>query len=269
MKFQYLEENTKHPLINHFYEFIVHKEDLPFESFIVPVSYIVISNTKCEENNIVTHQKNKIEYNNLCVAGQFYGGYTVAINKENHNLGFALHPTTLYKLSKKNIHQFSNQHISIKNVCEDLYNNLKPIFDNYDANHSVFIQKVKDFFDNVTLVNDKYTRQIDKAIAIIFDKKGLISVSDLLKEVAFSQKTLEVWFKKIVGLTPGKYIRQHRFSELIRQYNSNEIEITDLIHQYNYYDSAHFAKDFSLFTGQTMKSFFKKEYPLLKKYLIE
>lgn len=268
MKFRYLEENKNHPLINHFYEFIVDEGDLPFESFIIPVSYIIISYTKCNQSNLVIHQNKNLEYNKLSIAGQFYGGYSVKILKENHNIGFALHPTALYKLTKKNISLLTNKYLRLTNVSEELNTNLESIFTEHFSNPEILIRKIKELFNNQTLIDDKYTRQIDKAIKIIFAKKGLVTVSDLLKEVAFSQKSLENWFKKIVGLTPGKYIRQHRFSELMRQYQSNEIEISDLIYQYNYYDTAHFSKDFTLFTGQTMKSFFKNDYPLLKQYLI-
>ena len=95
----------------------------------------------------------------------------------------------------------------------------------------------------------------------------VLNVLDIINEISTSQKTLEVQFKKIVGLTPGRYIRLFRFQQLMRKYYSGDIELKDLIYKYNYYDSSHFAKDFKLFMKQNLKSFLKKDYLLLKSYL--
>lgn len=94
----------------------------------------------------------------------------------------------------------------------------------------------------------------------------MLQVTDLLKIVSLSQKSLEVKFKKIIGLTPGKYIRLIRFIKLMRKYENKKIAINDLIYMYNYYDHSHFIKDFKLFMSESPKEYFKKEYPLIKAY---
>ena len=58
-----------------------------------------------------------------------------------------------------------------------------------------------------------------------------------------------------------------RFNKLMIKYQSNEIELKDLIYKYNYYDQSHFSKDFKLFMNQSPKFFFKQDFPLLKEYL--
>ena len=90
---------------------------------------------------------------------------------------------------------------------------------------------------------------------------------DIVDEILISQKSLEIYFKKIVGLTPGRYIRQFRFLNLMKKHLSKEIDLKDLINKYNYYDSSHFAKDFKLFMNQDLKSFFKQDYTLIEKLI--
>ena len=110
---------------------------------------------------------------------------------------------------------------------------------------------------------------IDKVIDYIWEKEGLINVSDLLNLAAISQKSLEIHFKKIVGITPGKYIRLWRFLKLMRKYESGKIKLIDLIQMYDYYDHSHFSKDFLLFMNETPQSYFKKDNHLLEEYLKE
>ncbi|WP_296385807.1 helix-turn-helix domain-containing protein [Winogradskyella sp.] len=114
---------------------------------------------------------------------------------------------------------------------------------------------------------DKNTEQIDLVISLIKEKDGLLNVLDLIDNISISQKTLETHFKRIVGLTPGKYIRLYRFLKLMRKYESNEIELKDLIYMYNYYDHSHFTKDFKHFMKQSPKDYFKTEHVFLKEYL--
>ena len=50
----------------------------------------------------------------------------------------------------------------------------------------------------------------------------------------------------------------------MRKYESQEIAIKDLMFMFDYYDRSHFSRDFKLFMNETPKSYFKKDYPLLK-----
>ncbi|WP_341222377.1 helix-turn-helix domain-containing protein [Polaribacter atrinae] len=95
----------------------------------------------------------------------------------------------------------------------------------------------------------------------------MLSVNEILKTVPFGQKTLETKFKKMVGLTPGKYIQIKRFVNLMRKYEKEQIDLKDLIYMYDYYDESHFAKDFKLFTSKSFKNYFQEDYILVKKAL--
>ena len=270
MQFRYLEKDNNHPIIDHFYELKISKEDLPFTSLILPLGQTNITCIKCAKDQISKHpNKAPIFFNGLIVTGQAYGFYEVTIVEESYNFGFGLKPTSLYKLTGKDVSKFNNNHVNINQLTDDFFIKLKAIFEENSNNIHQFIKAIYTFFEKLPFAKDQNIGYLEKAIDLIEEKEGLIKVSDLLDNIPFSQKKLELQFKKIIGLTPGKYIKQYRFMKLMQKYNSREISMSDLQYMFNYYDASHFAKDFQFFMNQTPKSYFKKDYPLLMSYLKE
>jgi AraC-like DNA-binding protein len=269
MEFITLDSHAVHPLIDYFYQFKITEEDLPFETLILPVGTANIAYNFCEEPILFTHKNNTSYYNKLTLMGQFYGSYKISVHKVNYNIGFDLKPTTLYKIVDRDISGATNKQTPLKDFYLELFKKLNPLFLEYKNDVSKLIKSINNVFAQLTLSNDKNIQYIDNAISIIIENEGVLKVTDLLKEVPYSQKTLEVQFKKIVGLTPGKYIRQYRFMNLMRKYVSKQIEIRDLIYKFNYYDKSHFEKDFNRFMNQSTKKFFQEDYPLLRKILKE
>ena len=146
------------------------------------------------------------------------------------------------------------------------YNIIKPIL-NKNKKPKEIVDELNNLFLNMNLTIDNHTLKIDKVINIIKEKEGLLTVQEVLDDICISQKTLETQFKKIVGLTPGKYIRLYRFLKLMRKYESQQIDIKDLIYMYNYYDRSHFTKDFKLFMKKSPKNYFNVDNPFLNEYL--
>ncbi|TXD48494.1 MULTISPECIES: helix-turn-helix domain-containing protein [unclassified Polaribacter] len=270
MEFNYLEnqKDKNHHLIDHFYQLKITKEDLPFKSVILSVGLISITCVFGEQQYALQNSI-KTPLKDLTVAGQTLGGYQYLINASGYSIAFCLKPSALYKIMKINVSTITNKHVSLKELNIDLYNQLNPLFLTYKDDISALIPLIYEVFDAIPCIQDKSLIHIDKAVDLIIEKEGLIKVNELLKIVPFSQKSLENKFKIAIGLTPGKYIRQYRFMKMMRKYESKQMDFKDLMYLYNYYDLSHFLKDFKLFMGQTPNSYFKKEYPLLKKYLKE
>ena len=267
MEFKYLDENRKHDLIDHFYRLKISELDLPFESLIIPIGQTNITYVFCEDFQIYKLKDKRILCKDLILTGQIYGSYHLEVNNISESIGFGLKPTALYKILNKDISKFNNQHLPLKNVSMELHNIFKSAFIDYKNNEEAFVNSIYKIFENLTLTKDSNIKHIDKAIDYIQEKEGLLQVNDLLKIIPMSQKSLEIQFKKIVGITPGKYIRQSRFIKLMQKYVRQEFEIKDLMYMFEYYDESHFSKDFKYFLGETPKNFFKKDYPLIQKYL--
>jgi AraC-like DNA-binding protein len=267
MEFKYLEENCKHPLIDHFYQLKINETDLPFKTLIIPLGQNNITYVFNKNNQIAKIKNKEIFYKDLVVTGLITGSYHIEINSESDNIGFAMKPTALYKIFKRDISEFNNKHTQLNLIDINIHNIFNKAFLENRLDKNAMIQAVYKIFDNLKLSDDINLQHIDKCIAVINKKEGLLKVNDLLNLVPFSQKSLEVQFKRIVGITPGKYIKQFRFTRLIQKYTSGKYNISDLLYMFNYYDKSHFYKDFKLFVGQTPNAYFKENYPLIKEYL--
>lgn len=265
MNHSYFDSNEVPNLIEDYFHLSFIESDLPFKSVIIPIGlthlfYIRTGTQKVSFNGNDTLLKG------LIVTGQYFRSYDFSTNSITNSIGANLHPTALHKLLNIDVSELENTHAPLSQINKTFHKELLSVFENSrDSNE--LISNLNLFFLKVSLHITKNTKQIDHAISYIREKDGLLSVQDIVDEIAMSQKSLEIHFKKIVGLTPGRYIRQFRFINLMKKYISKEIELRDLIYNYNYYDSSHFSKDFKLFMNQDLKTFFQEDYPLLKTYL--
>lgn len=269
MEFRYLDGLREHPLIDHFYILKITESDLPFTSLIVPIGHTNVTYIFSEKNQFYDLGDTTLALKDLILTGQITGHYQFRVLSESENLGFAFKPTSLYKVLDMDVSKFSETHTSISKISSFLSEKFEAIFKNFKDDETKLVEEIYNFLDGLNLSEDKNLPYIDKAIAIILKKEGLLTVQNLLDELPLGQKTLETQFKKIVGTTPGKYIKKHRFITLMKQYQSKEIDIETLLYRYNYYDKSHFNKDFKYYMGENPKSYFQKDFPLIEKYLIE
>src|SRR5690606_26099003 len=81
-------------------------------------------------------------------------------------------------------------------------------------------------------------------------KHGNIRIRDLCDEVNMSQTNLEDYFKGMIGVTPKHYCRIIRFIAADRFIlNNTHIEWDALVYRFNFFDQAHFIRDFKTFFG--------------------
>lgn len=103
---------------------------------------------------------------------------------------------------------------------------------------------------------------IDKIVSStvndIILSNGSFQINDLLKKHNFNRRNLERKFSKQVGLSPkklGKVIRLQAALKLL--INSDAKNLTHIAYKSDYYDQAHFIKDFQEFTGTNPQNYLK------------
>lgn len=262
MKLEFFDTSDVAHLIEEYFHLSFSEEDIPFTSRVLPIGlthlfYIARGSQKVIVDNT------EMPMQGLMIAGQYFRSYEFYTNSITSSVGVSFHPTAMYKLLNTGISDLENTHINLNKIHTEFYNTIRPVFE-ADQNPKNIIENLNAFFLNVPLTINKNTEHIDEAIKIIRHKDGILSINDILDHINISQKTLETQFKKIVGLTPGKYIRLYRFIKVMRQYEQKEIDPKELMFMFDYYDRSHFAKDFKLFLRETPKSYFKQDYPIIK-----
>lgn len=95
---------------------------------------------------------------------------------------------------------------------------------------------------------------IVEAVKLIYQSNGTIRIKELNEKLFISQSPFEKRFRKIVGATPKKFASIVRFNTVLK--NMNEAKsLTEICYEYNFFDQAHFIKDFKQFTGDTPENF--------------
>lgn len=111
-------------------------------------------------------------------------------------------------------------------------------------------------------LNDKST--IDKIVMSTIDalllSNGNASIKNILSNDISKRRQLERKFKKQIGISPkqlGKVIRLQTALKLLL--NKESEKLTNIAYECEFYDQAHFIKDFKEFTGINPKDFLGNE----------
>ncbi|MFB6455273.1 DUF6597 domain-containing transcriptional factor [Chitinophaga sp. Hz27] len=98
---------------------------------------------------------------------------------------------------------------------------------------------------------------VNQTIDILRNSQDDISIDTICQQTGWYYKKLERIFLKNIGYTPKHYHKILRFNNAVRFMQTTNT-LTNVSHVCNYFDQAHFIRDFRLFTGTT-PSQFKRE----------
>lgn len=100
--------------------------------------------------------------------------------------------------------------------------------------------------------------QIDKliveAVKLIYQSNGTIRIKEINEKLFISQSPFEKRFRKVVGTTAKKFASIVRFNSILDNLNKPKT-LTEICYENNFFDQAHFIKDFKHFTGDTPENF--------------
>lgn len=92
---------------------------------------------------------------------------------------------------------------------------------------------------------------------IILGMNGQVSVAGLSAQIKISRRQLERKFSTVIGLSPKQLAKIIRLQAALKLLLSGRFtSLTELAHEGDYYDQAHFIKDFKEFTGHTPRNFY-------------
>lgn len=98
---------------------------------------------------------------------------------------------------------------------------------------------------------------VKSTVETIFDRKGQFSVNEFSEKNHINRRQLARKFSSAIGLSPKQLAKTIRIQETLKVLLNEEItSLTDLAYENEYFDQAHFIKEFREFTGLTPKEFF-------------
>jgi AraC-like DNA-binding protein len=90
----------------------------------------------------------------------------------------------------------------------------------------------------------------DRAVNMIFNMHGMISVTEICDAVNLGERQLENIFKRDVGLSPKLFCRVVRFRHIFDLAEGKNANWSDLAYAAAFYDQSHFIRNFRDFTGE-------------------
>tara|TARA_R110000796_G_scaffold71409_5_gene162148 strand:+ start:16886 stop:17704 length:819 start_codon:yes stop_codon:yes gene_type:complete len=126
------------------------------------------------------------------------------------------------------------------------------------------IEIVESFLLNKLIETSTIDKIVKSTIDSLFITNGSIPISSILKGELSQRRNLERNFLKQVGISPkqlGKIIRLQTALRMIL--NKQPDSLTTIAYASEYYDQAHFIKDFKEFTGTNPKEYLSDEQLVL------
>jgi AraC-like DNA-binding protein len=102
--------------------------------------------------------------------------------------------------------------------------------------------------------NIQTDKLIVEAVNLIYQSKGTIRIKELNEKLFISQSPFEKRFRKVVGTSAKKFASIVRFNSVLDNMNEAKL-LTEICYENNFFDQAHFIKDFKQFTGDTPENF--------------
>jgi AraC-like DNA-binding protein len=102
------------------------------------------------------------------------------------------------------------------------------------------------------LVRSYDLKLIETAAKLLHRTKGEYRIAELAEYCQVSVRQLERGFRHVIGTTPKVFARTLRFQEAQRRLMFDpDADLTRLAYECEYFDQAHFIKEFKAFTGKT------------------
>ncbi|HEV8284473.1 MAG TPA: helix-turn-helix domain-containing protein [Chitinophagaceae bacterium] len=208
------------------------------------------------------------KYKNLPVPQQFVSGqsiysYKLSLNGVIGIAGIVFKPAALATFWGLESFEFTEERI-------DLF---KTLPQDYIKKYVEQIRQAETAVDKVKLMEELLLHHykihppepdyIDKAANMIVEKNGMLHVNHLLEESCMSRRTFERRFFQKVGLSPKYYARIRRIGYVCNLIaGKKKVNWPEVFYEAEFYDQAHFIKDFEEFTGRTPQQYLRENAEL-------
>ncbi|WP_136468080.1 helix-turn-helix domain-containing protein [Flagellimonas onchidii] len=119
------------------------------------------------------------------------------------------------------------------------------------------IQIIENFLFKELSYKNKVDNIVKSTVETIFSVNGQFSVNEFSSTNNVSRRQLARKFSSAIGLSPKQLAKTIRIQSTLKVLLNEEItSLTELAYEKEYFDQAHFIKEFKEFTGLTPKEFF-------------
>lgn len=119
------------------------------------------------------------------------------------------------------------------------------------------ISIIERFLLQKMITPESVNQLVKSSIAMILRLGGQASVDELSENLQINRRQLERKFSTMIGLSPKQLSKIIRLQAALKFLSTQNTEnLTTVAYESNYYDQAHFIRDFKEFTGLSPKQFY-------------
>lgn len=117
-------------------------------------------------------------------------------------------------------------------------------------------EEIENIFLKTLLIKDLSV--ITKAVDIIEERFGEVKLKELAEQLSVSERTLRNQFHKFIGCAPKEYVHLVKLKYAVYQMRFSGGSLTNIAHEGEYFDQAHFNHTVKKITGKAPKKLQKE-----------
>ena len=121
------------------------------------------------------------------------------------------------------------------------------------------IEIIETFLLNKLNENKTIENLVKTTVDTLLVTNGSTSINQILKDDLSKRRQLERNFKKQIGISPKQLGKVLRLQTALKMILNDKGSLTNIAYESEYFDQAHFIKDFKEFTGTSPKEFLGNE----------
>ncbi|SIO13995.1 helix-turn-helix domain-containing protein [Chitinophaga niabensis] len=232
------------------------KEKTPEKNTIVPDGCMKMIFHHGDPYKHYTETGNSVLLPRCFVIGQLTGPYEVEPTGETGIFFVCFHPHGFLPFATFPIKEMENTAVPLEKLFgKDGQEIEEKIL--HAGTTSERIQLIEKFLFNRLTDTETIDHIVQSAIETILTANGQLSVDELSRKNNTNRRQLVRKFSSSIGLSPKQLSKTIRLQATLKMLLNRKItSLTDLAYESEYYDQAHFIKDFKEFTGLTPKEFY-------------
>ncbi len=209
-------------------------------------------------DNITTYRSNEQAAFNLppyFINGVNFTPYHLSIQSKQYFLGIQFHVFALKFIFNMPVLEFNDQVLDGSSVCKSL-----PFLAEQLGSTSSFPQQVDIIRQwlRSKIKNNSVPEANNRIIKLHTDPEIInLSVPDLSAKYNVTPRHLSRLCNDYLGMSTEELVLYKKYLSALHQMHQPHSSLTDLTYQCGFYDQAHFARTFKLFTGLTPRQYKK------------
>ena len=232
------------------------KEKTPEKNTIVPDGCMKMIFHYGDPYKHYTENGNNIFLPRCFVIGQLTGPYEVEPTGETGIFSVRFHPNGFLPFATIAIKEMENTAVSLEKLFGKDGKEIEQKVLNANSTPER-IKLVETFLLSRLTDTETIDRIVRSTVETILTANGQLTIDELSKQTNINRRQLERKFSSAIGLSPKQLSKIIRLQATLKMLLSKKFtSLTALAYESEYYDQAHFIKDFKELTGFTPKEFY-------------